>query len=98
MKKLSETFKKLWERFKSFSKSIKIAIVVAVIALVIAIISLFFLSSSSKYSVLYSGLDPADADVIIAKLTADKIDKKVQGDSILVPTANVDELRMQLAS
>ncbi|PRR79435.1 flagellar basal-body MS-ring/collar protein FliF [Clostridium vincentii] len=98
MKKLSDTFKKLWAKFKSFGRSIKIAIVVALIALLIAIISLFFFSSSNKYSVLYSGLDAADADIVIAKLTEDKIDKKVEGDSILVPTAMVDELRLQFAS
>ena len=35
MKKLSETFKKLWAKFKSFGKSIKIAIIVALIALLL---------------------------------------------------------------
>lgn len=98
MEKLSDTFKKLWAKFKSFGKSIKIAIIVAIVALLIAIISLFSLSSANKYSVLYSGLDPADADLVIAKLTEDKIEKKVQGDSILVRTEKVDELRLQFAS
>lgn len=98
MKKLSETFKKLLAKFKSFGKSIKIAIIVALVALVVAIISLFFFTSSNKYSVLYSGLDAADAEVVIAKLTEAKIDKKVEGDTILVPTDQVDELKLQYAT
>jgi len=98
MRKLSETFKKLLAKFKSFGKSIKIAIIIALVALIIAIISLFFFTSSNKYSVLYKGLDAADAEVVIAKLTEDKIDKKVEGDSILVPTDQVDELKLKFAT
>lgn len=98
MKKLSEIFKKLWAKFNSFSKVLKIAIIVAVVACVVAIASLMIYSSSNKYSELYSNLDANDAQVVIAKLDEQKIDKKVQGNSILVPTEKVDELRMQLAS
>ena len=53
MKKLSELFKKLWAKFKTFSKGIRIAMVVSVIAVLVAIISLVVYSSSNKYAVLY---------------------------------------------
>ena len=53
MKKLSELFKKLWAKFKTFGKGIRIAMVVSVIAVLVAIISLVVYSSSNKYAVLY---------------------------------------------
>lgn len=98
MKKLSELFKKLWAKFKTFSKGIRIAMVVSVIAVLVAIISLVVYSSSNKYAVLYSNLDPSDVDVVINKLTEDKVDMKVDGNSILVDKNQVDELRLKLAS
>ena len=98
MKKLSELFKKLWAKFKTFSKGIRIAMVVSVIAVLIAIVSLVVYSSSNKYAVLYSNLDPSDVDVVINKLTEDKVDMKVDGNSILVDKNQVDELRLKLAS
>ena len=57
MKKLSELFKKLWAKFKTFSKGIRIAMVVSVIAVLVAIVSLVVYSSSNKYAVLYSNLE-----------------------------------------
>ena len=98
MKKLSELFKKLWAKFKTFGKGIRIAMVVSVIAVLVAIISLVVYSSSNKYAVLYSNLDPSDVDVVINKLTEDKVDMKVDGNSILVDKNQVDELRLKLAS
>ncbi len=39
MNKLSESLKKIWDKFKSFGKAIKIAIIVAIIAIIAAIVS-----------------------------------------------------------
>lgn len=97
MKKLSEFFKKLWTKFKSFSKKIRIAIVVAALAILIALISLIVYSTSTKYSVLFSNLDSTDASTIISKLSDEKVSYKVEGDSILVPTDKRDELRLKLS-
>lgn len=98
MEKITEFFKKIWEKFKSFGKGIKIAIIVALIAVIVAIISTIVMSSANKYAVLFSNLDANDAETVTAKLTDEKVDMKVQGNSILVPTADVDKLRMELAS
>ena len=98
MKKLSEVFKKLWTKFKSFGKMIRIMIVVAAVTILIALVSLIVYSSSTKYSVLFSNLDPADSNTIIAKLTEQKVEYKVEGDSILVPSDKKDELRLNLSS
>ena len=98
MGKITEFFKKIWGKFTSFGKGIKIAIIVALIAVIVAIISTIVMSSANKYAVLFSNLDANDAETVTAKLTDEKVDMKVQGNSILVPTADVDKLRMELAS
>lgn len=97
MSKLKESFSKLWEKFKSFSKGIRIAIIVALVTVIIAIGSLFFYSSSTKYKVLFSNLDPSDAQLVTNKLKEKKVDMKIEGETIMVPKSSVDELRLELA-
>ena len=70
---------------------------VAIIALLIAIASLFFYNSANKYKVLFSNLDPTDAQLIMAQLTDLGVDMKVEGETILVPRKKVDQLRLELA-
>ena len=99
MKKLLEKVKELLDKFKSKSKKIKIAVIVAIIAVLIAIISAIFYSSSNKYQVLFSNLDAADAQTVINTLTDRKVDTKIDSNTntILVPTDQVDKLRLELA-
>ena len=97
MDKLKEGFKKLWEGFKALGRGVKIAIVIAVITLIIAIISMFFYSSNNKYQVLFSGLDPNDAQLVTSKLKEEKVDMKIEGEAIMVPKGTVDELRLEIA-
>lgn len=97
MKKLLEKVKGLWDKFKNQSKKIKIAIFISFIAVVIAIVSTIVYASSNKYQVLFSNLDPKDAQTILAKLNEQKVTTKIQGDTILVPNDQVDQLRLQLA-
>jgi flagellar M-ring protein FliF len=99
MKKLLQKVKELWKKFKSQSKKIKTAIIISVIAVLIAIISAIFYSSSNKYQVLFSNLDPTDAQTVISSLTESKVDTKMDSktNTILVPTDQVDKLRLELA-
>ncbi len=97
MNKLLEKVKGLWEKFKSQSKKIKIAIFISCVAVIIAIISTMIYTSSNKYQVLFSNLDPKDAQTILAKLNEQKVTTKIQGDTILVPNDKVDQLRLELA-
>jgi flagellar M-ring protein FliF len=97
MKKLSELAKKLLDKFKSFGKWVKIAIIVAGITIIIAIISAIVMSTSTKYSVLFSDLDAADSQVIVSKLDDAKVTYKIDGNSILVDSTQVDKLRMEYA-
>ncbi|MGL5354458.1 MAG: flagellar basal-body MS-ring/collar protein FliF [Clostridium sp.] len=97
MDKLKEGFKKLWEMFKALGRGVRIAIIIALVTFIIAMISMFFYSSNNKYKVLFSGLDPNDAQLVTAKIKEKKLDMKIEGDSILVPKAAVDELRLEIA-
>ena len=97
MDKLKESLSKLWGRFKNFSKGIKIAIFATIITFIIAIGSLFFYNSATKYKVLFSNLEATDAQVVTTKLNEKKVDMKIEGNTILVPKEQVDELRLELA-
>jgi len=97
MKKLLEKVKGLLEKFKSQSKKIKIAVIAAILAVIIAIISGIIYSSSDKYQILFSNLDPADSQTVVKTLDEGKNDYKIEGNAILVPKEKVDELRLKLA-
>ena len=97
MEKLKEILSKLWGRFKTFNKGIRIAVIVTIITFIIAIISMFFYNSSTKYKVLFSGLEATDSQVVVNKLNEKKVDMKIEGDTILVPKSQVDQLRLELA-
>lgn len=97
MNKLLEKVRGLWEKFKSQNKKIKIAILISCVAVLIAVASTIIYTSSNKYQVLFSNLDPKDAQVVLAKLNESKVTTKIQGDTILVPKEQVDQLRLQLA-
>ncbi|GAB6167704.1 flagellar basal-body MS-ring/collar protein FliF [Clostridium carnis] len=97
MNKLKEGFKKLMEKFKSFGKGVRIAIIIALVTFIIAIISMIFYSSANKYKVLFSNLDPNDAQVVTNKLKEKKVDMKIEGETIMVSKDKVDELRLELA-
>lgn len=98
MEKLSELFKKLWEKFKSFGKGIKIAIIVAIIAVLAAIISAIVVASKDNYQTLFYDLDSADAQVVMSTLDEQGVAYKVEGSDISVDAKLVDQLRLELAS
>ena len=97
MGKLAERSKGLFEKFKGLSLGKKIGYSMLVFVVVVAMLSLSLYTTSTKYSVLFSNLDGTDSKAVLDKLTALKEPNKVQGTSILVPTKNVDNLRLQLA-
>lgn len=98
MEKLKEGFGKIKEKFLSLSKMMRIGIVVLTAGIILALIFLGVYLQNNKYGVLFSNLDPNDAKVVTQKLTDKKVDTKVKGTSIYVPTDKVDELRLELAT
>lgn len=99
MKKLLEKVKELFEKFKSQSKKIKAAIIASVVAVIVAIVSAVFYTTSTKYEVLFSNLDTADAKTVIDYLTTEKIENQVDSstNTIRVPKDKVDKLKLELA-
>jgi flagellar M-ring protein FliF len=98
MGKLSEIAKNLFEKFKNLSKLKKIALGVGVVGLVVISIYLAMTLGATKYGVLFNNLDTNDAKTVLDQLTAQKVTNvKVSGNSILVPEAQVDQLRLELA-
>lgn len=97
MDKLKDFFKKILEKFKLLSKGTKIALIIAGISIVIAIGMLIFYNSANKYKVLFSDLEPNDAQIITNQLKEDKVDMKIEGNTILVNKDRVDGLRLELA-
>lgn len=98
MKKLSELFKKLWDKFKSFNKLIKIAIIGSILAILIAVIATIAFASSTSYGTLFYGLDSTDSKTVVDYLDKQGVQYKVQGSNILVDKTQVDELRLKLSS
>jgi flagellar M-ring protein FliF len=97
MGKLAERLKSLFEKFKGLSLGKKISYSMLILVVVVAILSLSLYTTTTKYSILFSNLDPTDSKTVLDKLTALKESNKVQGTSILVPAKDVDNLRLQLA-
>lgn len=98
MNKLSAMFAKLKEKWNELTKKRKIAYSVIAVGLIAAIVFIGVSLATTKYEVLFSNLDATDSAAVYNKLKEDKINAKVQGDTILVPKGQVDELRMQVLS
>lgn len=75
----------------------RLASVLSVLATVTALYFLVSVTLKPKTDLLYSGLDPAAAGEIIAKLETMDVTYEVRGNSIYADTARRDSLRFELA-
>ncbi len=98
MSKLLEMKNKLFEGFGNLSKSKKIAYSLLAVVLIVALGSFIAVASKTKYDVLFSNMTTEDSGAILAKLKEKKVTYKVTDNSILVPKADIDSLRMELMS
>lgn len=98
MNKLSELIKKILAYWKSISKSRKIAYGVLTFGVLAALLTIGITFGTTKYSTLFTNMNSTDSAAVVAKLKADKVAYKVSGTSILVPSSQVDELRMEMMS
>lgn len=98
MGKFLEFFKNKFEKWKAWSK-IKKIVSIGVIALLVSAIAIGIVyATKTEYATLFSNLELADSNKVVEKLKADKVPYKIEGNSILVPKQNVDELRMSTLS
>ncbi|ACQ53291.1 flagellar basal-body MS-ring/collar protein FliF [Clostridium botulinum] len=98
MNKLKEFFKGLKEKWTGFSKVKKIAFSIIFLGIITSIIALSLYFGKTKYAVLFSNMDSNDSGTVLQKLKDKKVEAKVEGNNILVPKDQVDELRMQMLS
>lgn len=100
MKNFLDTIRRqVTEFFGKLTKKQKIIIAVSAVAVLAVIITLSLLLGRVKYEVLYTGLDESEAGKIMAVLKDKSIDAKAQGTgTILVPAADADKVRMELAA
>ncbi|MCR3757823.1 flagellar M-ring protein FliF [Clostridium felsineum] len=100
MKKLLESLKNLRNKWSELSKRKKIVFVVIVAAVVLSLVVFFMSTTKTKYAVLFSKLDSNDAATVISKLDSDKIQHKEDSatNTIYVPAADVDKLRLEYAT
>ena len=74
--------------------------IISVLSVVATLIALFVMTNvvmKPKLSLLYSGLDPASAGDVIAKLDGLSVDYDVRGDAIFAESKRRDSLRLELA-
>lgn len=98
MNKLKEIFKGLKEKWINLSKRKKIAFSIVMVGIIGAIIALSVYLGRTKYSVLFSNMNPNDSGAVLEKLKDKKVEAKVEGNNILVPKEDVDKLRMEMLS
>lgn len=95
--KLKEFFQNKKNQFSELRKEKKIAIFVGLIAIILALVFGVKYINDSKYKLLFSGLNSADATSITKALEDEGVEMKIQGDSIYVPKDQVDKLRLELS-
>ena len=98
MGRLSQIFKNLIDKFKNLSKNKKIAFGVITVGVIAAIVFAGISLGKTKYAVLFSNMDSKDLSSVYKQLQEDKVDVKVEGNSILVPEDKVDSTRMKVLS
>lgn len=84
--------------FKDLKKNTRVAIYVGTGGLILASVFSANYAMKNKYDVLFSGLDDIDANNIVTQLEEDKVDVKLEGNTVYVPKKEVDRLRLKLSS
>jgi flagellar M-ring protein FliF len=90
---------KILDHFKKMDKKKRTRLIVLVSLILIVVIAVSVVLNQKNYSVLYSGMEQADAARVLTMLSDMGVDAKAQGtDTILVASSDVDTIRLQLAS
>ncbi|MEW6658357.1 MAG: flagellar basal-body MS-ring/collar protein FliF [Thermodesulfobacteriota bacterium] len=90
----------LTQRYQALPAMQRLVVVAALAAGILAVAFWGFLGTSSEYGVLFSNLAQDDAAAIAGKLKGKKVNYRLEagGGTILVPKADVYEMRLYLAS
>lgn len=96
MPAIPEQIKEIWNRLPMTGRIATISAAIATLGLVAAIV---YYGSQPDYGVLFSDLNPTDAQNIIEKLKASNVPYSIAngGSTIQVPSDKISELRLQMA-
>lgn len=86
--------------YNAFPPKKRFLLLIAVLLTIASLVTLIVWVNRVDYKILYTGLSPEDAGAVINKLKEKRVAYRVgsDGTSIMVPSAKVYELRMELAS
>ncbi|MBI3815076.1 MAG: flagellar M-ring protein FliF [Nitrospinae bacterium] len=96
---LKKFLEQLQETFKKIPPGRRVAILAAAGVIMTVLIVMVFWAKNEEFQLLYSNLSSEDASAIVTKLKEKRVPYKISagGDSIMVPSKEVYELRLQLA-
>lgn len=92
----TESAQKAKDFWNKQGKKKKITVIVAAVIIIAAIGLLAFSLTRKDYVVLFSGMDSAEAGEVMNVLKEQGVSVKAQGNTILVPKDNAEELRLTL--
>ncbi len=96
MDQLFLIFGRVMGRYTVAQRTVIATVVIGVVAVIVSLVSW---ANKPEFTVLFTNLDPSIADNMISEIRGESIPYKLEknGRTILVPAANVDELRLTLA-
>jgi flagellar M-ring protein FliF len=93
---LLEQFKKIWQDQTQTQRTI---LLIVIVVLAILVPTLVVTANKPSYGVAFSNLDATDAGNIVAKLQTENIEYQLRdGNTILVPTDRVYDVRLMMAT
>jgi len=96
---VTSILKPIAEFWKRLDRGRRKLLVVLLTTLILLSFFLVWFLNRTHYDVLFTDLSAADAGAILAQLEEKKVDARTQGsDTILVPSEQVDSIRMSLAA
>ena len=100
MQAIKELLKQLAGIWKELGLNQKITVSVTTLAVVVGVVSVLVWSGRTEYSLLYGNLDPSEAGKVTKVLDDSNVEYKISngGGSIYVPSSDVHQMRMNLAT
>ena len=95
-----ETLDQLKDWFKSYTLSQKLGLLASAASVVILLWTLVYFVNQVDFQVLYSDMEPSDAQAVVQRLQGLSVEYELSADSrtISVPAKRISEIRIQLAS
>ncbi|MGO9137344.1 MAG: flagellar basal-body MS-ring/collar protein FliF [Syntrophales bacterium] len=100
MNPITQFLTQIWKGFNTLEPSKKMSLLLIAAVAFIGIGTMVYWTSMPEYRVLFSNLNSEDAGNIVGRLQEKKIPYKMSaaGDSVLVPSEKISEMRLELAS